>query len=612
MEMNDSKSRTGTAWRTGQGSGIAWVVLAACVWAASPARAQTCAMPAESEFKVVEVFKGMSNPDAMAVLPNGEVFAVEQWSGKVWHYVPGKGAATVGTVPTNAGLEVEDGTLGIVADLNYATTHWLYVYHTPAVMGTTQISRFALINGALTNEKKIIELPRTRVGGGHDERHAGGGMSWNARTGDLYLAVGDDTYPFGDRSVYGPRDPVNAYSSSLRTAANSNDLRGKVLRIRPIPFPDEQNPAAGVGSTYTIPAGNLFPPGTAKTRPEIYTMGTRNAYRVKTDSLTGWAFVGEVGADADDYDSAKGPPGYDHLYLAKGSANFGWPFANGNLEPYKVRDYEKDYLAAGMKVGQEFDLKALKNLSPFNTGIADLPPVQPPLIWYCNKAFQKGIPAKLGGGGETIIAGPMYDFNPAVNSAVKLPPYFHRKLIFGDYSRHQIWLASVDASGTLTNLERIKAGYSMTDMAIGPDGSLYFLDYGAGTLYSLQYTGNQKDYKACPLIKEGCTDPKYAEYDRAANLQAAGACLTSVSLARGSMGRAALRPGFVLPGFNVLELPDGAAGAELFDLSGRKVWSFMRSGTGGGLRVNMPSSLSGNLLRIRYLVRPQGSTRGKE
>ena len=65
-----------------------------------------------------------------------------------------------------------------------------------------------------------------------------------------------------------------------------NDLRGKILRIHPEP-----------DGTYTIPAGNLFPPGTPGTRPEIYTMGHRNPWRVSVDSRTGYVYWGEVGPD---------------------------------------------------------------------------------------------------------------------------------------------------------------------------------------------------------------------------------------------------------------------------------------------------------------------------
>ena len=60
-----------------------------------------------------------------------------------------------------------------------------------------------------------------------------------------------------------------------RSSGNSNDLRGKVLRIN----------VAADGS-YTSPTDNLFPesadPGD-KTRPEIYAMGFRNPFRIQVD-----------------------------------------------------------------------------------------------------------------------------------------------------------------------------------------------------------------------------------------------------------------------------------------------------------------------------------------
>jgi len=63
--------------------------------------------------------------------------------------------------------------------------------------------------------------------------------------------------------------------------------------------------------SYTIPQGNLFPPGTAKTRPEIYTMGHRNPYRISIDSHTGFLYWGDVGPDANVDSAGRGPRGYD-------------------------------------------------------------------------------------------------------------------------------------------------------------------------------------------------------------------------------------------------------------------------------------------------------------
>ena len=86
-----------------------------------------------------------------------------------------------------------------------------------------------------------------------------------------------------DRDDAGGR-PVTARRSSTRAAApaNTNDLRGKVLRSSRTA---SRRPSERLGGAYTIPAGNLFPPsGTpTKTRPEIYAMGFRNPFRIQVD-----------------------------------------------------------------------------------------------------------------------------------------------------------------------------------------------------------------------------------------------------------------------------------------------------------------------------------------
>src|SRR5256885_14651820 len=87
-----------------------------------------------------------------------------------------------------------------------------------------------------------------------------------------------------------------------KSSANTNDLRGKIIRIHPEP-----------DGAYTIPEGNLFPKGTAKTRPEIYTMGSRNPYRISVDQHTGFLYWGEVGPDANVDSVGRGPRGYDEI-----------------------------------------------------------------------------------------------------------------------------------------------------------------------------------------------------------------------------------------------------------------------------------------------------------
>jgi glucose/arabinose dehydrogenase len=94
----------------------------------------------------------------------------------------------------------------------------------------------------------------------------GGQIDFDGR-GNQFLSTGDDTNPFFSDG-YAPLDDRpgrNPAFDARRSAANTNDLRGKLLRIR-----------VKAGGGYTVPRGNLFPPGTPRTRPEIYAMGLRN------------------------------------------------------------------------------------------------------------------------------------------------------------------------------------------------------------------------------------------------------------------------------------------------------------------------------------------------
>ncbi len=118
--------------------------------------------------------------------------------------------------------------------------------------------------------------------------HAGGDIDFDA-AGNLYLTTGDDTNPFESNSytLIDERTNRNPQFDAQRSSGNTNDLRGKVLRIKP-----------QANGTYTIPSGNLFAPGTANTRPEIYAMGLRNPFRMSVDKATGIVYLGDYGPDA--------------------------------------------------------------------------------------------------------------------------------------------------------------------------------------------------------------------------------------------------------------------------------------------------------------------------
>src|SRR4029078_13072830 len=76
--------------------------------------------------------------------------------------------------------------------------------------------------------------------------------------------------------------------------------------------------------SYSIPSGNLFPSGTAKTRPEIYAMGFRNPFRIQVDD-EGVAYVTDYSPDSQTPQQFRGPAGTGRVEIVREPANYGWP-----------------------------------------------------------------------------------------------------------------------------------------------------------------------------------------------------------------------------------------------------------------------------------------------
>ena len=182
--------------------------------------------------------------------------------------------------------------------------------------------------------------------------------------GNLYIGTGDDTPPNLDPAWqgYAPLDwrSGRSYLDAARSSGNTNDLRGKLLRIRP-----------SAGGGYTIPAGNLYPQGTAQTRPEVYAMGFRNPFRFSIDPANGWVYLADYGPDRNPPTTNRGPEGLVELNVIKAAGNYGWPFCHGDNQPYAP------YNPSTGVVGAKFNCNAPVNNSPNNTGLTDLPPAIP-------------------------------------------------------------------------------------------------------------------------------------------------------------------------------------------------------------------------------------------
>ena len=135
---------------------------------------------------------------------------------------------------------------------------------------------------------KIAGSPSGFPGGPADTGpgHVGGaGLDFDS-AGNLYLGVGDDVAPGAQRPQQLPADglPRGRALGRAQDVARTPPTcaaRSSASRRSQGDIPADAEP--GVGATYTVPAGNLFPVGTAKTRPEIYAMGFRQPFTLHTD-----------------------------------------------------------------------------------------------------------------------------------------------------------------------------------------------------------------------------------------------------------------------------------------------------------------------------------------
>ncbi len=446
--------------------------------AAAPAGAEVAPRAAAAEFQQVTLAKGvteMGEPMTLAVLPDRSVLHTSR-DGTV------RLTDAVGTTKVAGKLEVyshdEEGLQGVAVDPGFSSNRFVYLYYAPKLStpggdapsdgsaadfapfdGVNRLSRFVLTNaGTLdpTSEKKILDVPASRG----ICCHVGGDIDFDAQ-GNLYLSTGDDTNPFASDGFtpIDERASRNPAYDAQRSSGNTNDLRGKVLRIK-----------VNADGSYTVPSGNLFPPGTARTRPEIYAMGFRNPFRMSVDKATGVVYLGDYGPDSGTASASRGPAGQVEFNRITKAGNYGWPYCTGKNDAYV------DYDFAGGTSGARFDCAAPRNTSPRNTGLTDLPPAQPAWIPY-----DGGSVPEFGNGSESPMGGPVYRYDAASSSQVKFPQEYDGDFFAGEFGRR--WIKRVEASGDGT-VQSINAfpwsGTQVMDMAFGPDGALYVLDYGTG------------------------------------------------------------------------------------------------------------------------------------
>lgn len=414
---------------------------------------------------------GFRDPMEVAIAPDGDFYVVER-EGRVLRINPNTGGIfVIGEIEVEAlrsadpksNYAREDGLLGIALDPDFAKNQRLFLFFSAPDVVACRLSRFTLKDGKIdpASELKLLEIPTERT---NKVCHLGGSVEFGP-DGLLYVSIGDNTNPFESAGV-APIDDRDGRTEwdAQRTAGNTNDLRGKIIRIKP------------TETGYEIPPGNLFPKGTEGTRPEIYVMGCRNPFRISIDPKTKSLYWGEVGPDARDAGD-KGPRGHDEVNQAKAAGNFGWPFVIADNKPYPIVDF------ATKKTGKITDPAAPENPGQRNTGLKTLPPAHPALIWYPYGKSEE-FPA-MGEGGRNAMAGPVFYYDPSKKYNI-LGKEDNRTLLTYEWMRGKIFKAKLDAQEKVEKLEVFmeKLVHPM-DLEMDKDGSLVLLEYGSGWYFNV-------------------------------------------------------------------------------------------------------------------------------
>ncbi len=414
--------------------------------------------PDSSRFTHMMLAQGLDEPMEMGILPNLDVLIVERKGAVKLYDAKQQQLKTIAHFNVYSGIE--DGLLGVAVDPDFKNNHWIYLYY--GVAGDKNVSnleRYELIDGQINmaSKKVLLEIPTQRT----YCCHSAGYLTFGA-DGLLYLSTGDNTNA-EEIEGHNPTDerPGRSLSDGQGTTANTKDYRGKILRIKP-----------EADGTYSIPDGNLFPKDGSQGHPEIYVMGCRNPFRMSVDPKTNFVYWGDVGPDTN-VPAEENFMSYDEINQARKPGFFGYPYFLGNNEGFPKYDFETK------KEGPKQDPLNVINNSPNNTGIKNLPPAQPAMIWY-GKGESKRWPL-VGKGGASAMAGPVYYSDLYKDAKYKLPDYYSGKLFIYDWIRKWIMAVTMDEKGNYVSMEPFLPHLKIVapmDIQIASDGAVYMLAYG--------------------------------------------------------------------------------------------------------------------------------------
>jgi glucose/arabinose dehydrogenase len=428
------------------------------------------AAPIEPNFNETVVVDSLNLGSATGVAwapdGSGRLF-VSRKSGEVMIVKNGALNATPFATVSPVFTDSECGLIGICFDPNFVVNHYVYLFVTVSA-GEQQIIRYTA-NGDLGTGKTVLIPGLPTLGNNHD-----GGAVGIGPDGKLYWAIGDQGNGTG----------VDADLTTLAAKVGRANRDGSVPNDNP--FYDGAGPnndyiwARGFRNPFTF----TFQRGTGKFWVNVVGTLYEQIFVVNRGDHAGW----------NDYENNQ-PAGFITpviVYRTNGSDTrtiaAGGAVRAGNVVTFTTT------AAHGFRKGGKITVSGVGSAS-FN-GSFYVAAVPSATTFTVN---QTGPNQTSGGGsavtlnqGGCVTGGTFYD-------STAWPASYRGNFFYGDFNSGRIMRAVLDATNGVGSVDYFADGIAQcVDMAVGPDGALYYIGVGDGVLYRMDYDGTAQNLIVFP------------------------------------------------------------------------------------------------------------------
>jgi aldose sugar dehydrogenase len=382
----------------------------------------------DSNLEVQTVFTGLEFPTSIAFLGPNDILVLEKNDGTVIRIVNGE-LLKEPVLDINVANQVERGLLGIAVGAPYQNHTYVYLYYTEAAGADNgqplgnRVYKYEFVNDKLIDPKLLLDLPYL-PGPAHNA-----GVVNIGPDGNVYVMTGNYFSPDLNDEV----EEIKTQAENYRDGLDA-DGRSGILRVT-------QNGDPVVDRIGKPILGNSHP------LDIYYAYGIRNSFGFTFDPLTGMLWDTENG-------------GLDEINLVEPGFNSGWHIISGraNLDDDLVLSELVDFNGKGKYSDPEF-------------------------TWYEDNI------------GDVAPTGIVFLHSP------KLGEQYENDMFVGDWHNGNLYRFDLNHNRTMLDLQGALSdrkadtpgetedvlfgeGFSgIVDLDVGPDGYLYILSLGEGTIY---------------------------------------------------------------------------------------------------------------------------------